>query len=55
MSNQSTKLQGVPIIAESQNVPTQGGQKSRALVIATVMASMSMVAIEATIVSAAMP
>ncbi|MDR3614020.1 MAG: MDR family MFS transporter [Candidatus Obscuribacterales bacterium] len=55
MSNPSTERQEIPNITEPRKASTQVVQKSRGLVIAAVMATMSMVAIEATIVSTAMP
>ena len=55
MTNQSTEHNDVPIVTAQINTGSQVVQKSRALVVAAIMASMFMVAIEATIVSTAMP
>jgi EmrB/QacA subfamily drug resistance transporter len=55
MISQSTEQQNAPPISQKPDTPPQTVQKSRPLVIAAVMASMFMVAIEATIVSTAMP
>jgi MFS family permease len=55
MTNSSTDQKDALPIAESKNDSAPTVQKSRELVIAAVMATMSMVAIEATIVSTAMP
>jgi EmrB/QacA subfamily drug resistance transporter len=55
MTSQSTEHQVPPQAAQDQTTTSPAIQKSRPLVIAAVMASMFMVAIEATIVSTAMP